>query len=157
MTLVVIDMTRRAYPKLPFVILNTNGHREKARIPAWCDRILWKGKNLRQLSYDCAPLRFSDHRPVYATFRCTVRVVDEPAKEKLSKQIYLQRKSNIIMSITMNSSGDEDNLLVFEPVAPGCAQLNRSYNITWLTFHRRSTHTKLREKQVVAEWRLPLA
>src|SRR6187551_2244518 len=50
---------------------------EKARIPAWTDRILRKGSNLKQLAYNSAPLRFSDHRPVYAVFQCLVSMVDE--------------------------------------------------------------------------------
>jgi len=51
--------------------LNSNQYdtSEKARIPAWCDRVLRKGDNIRQIHYNDAPLRFSDHRPVYATFQ----------------------------------------------------------------------------------------
>ncbi|RKP08950.1 Endonuclease/exonuclease/phosphatase, partial [Thamnocephalis sphaerospora] len=36
---------------------------EKARIPAWTDRILYKGKSLELLEYSHANLRISDHRP----------------------------------------------------------------------------------------------
>ncbi|KAH7445503.1 hypothetical protein KP509_01G012000 [Ceratopteris richardii] len=41
---------------------------EKRRTPAWCDRILWHGKGLKQLSYRREELNLSDHRPVMAVF-----------------------------------------------------------------------------------------
>ncbi|GAB2294785.1 Type IV inositol polyphosphate 5-phosphatase 7 [Dionaea muscipula] len=42
--------------------------KEKRRTPAWCDRILWYGGGLHQLSYVRGESRFSDHRPVYSIF-----------------------------------------------------------------------------------------
>ncbi|KAL9227527.1 hypothetical protein vseg_003207 [Gypsophila vaccaria] len=42
--------------------------KQKRRTPAWCDRILWHGNGLRQLSYVRGESRFSDHRPVYSVF-----------------------------------------------------------------------------------------
>ncbi len=68
---------------------------EKARIPAWCDRILRKGSNLKQIEYAMAPLRFSDHRPVYATFECTIQSIDEQRKNELSRSLYEKRKQDI--------------------------------------------------------------
>ncbi|KAA8543272.1 hypothetical protein F0562_021233 [Nyssa sinensis] len=42
--------------------------KEKRRTPAWCDRILWYGRGLHQISYVRGESRFSDHRPVYSIF-----------------------------------------------------------------------------------------
>nr|DAD31091.1 TPA_asm: hypothetical protein HUJ06_009942 [Nelumbo nucifera] len=48
---------------------------EKQRTPAWCDRILWYGKGVRQLFYHRSESRFSDHRPVSALFSTQIEVV----------------------------------------------------------------------------------
>ncbi|XP_038990301.1 type IV inositol polyphosphate 5-phosphatase 9 [Phoenix dactylifera] len=47
---------------------------EKRRAPAWCDRILWHGKGLKQNLYDRCEYRLSDHRPVRALFSAEVGV-----------------------------------------------------------------------------------
>lgn len=39
---------------------------DKMRIPAWTDRILYRGNNLDLEKYSRAELKSSDHRPVYA-------------------------------------------------------------------------------------------
>ncbi|XP_068634288.1 type I inositol polyphosphate 5-phosphatase 2-like isoform X2 [Aristolochia californica] len=49
---------------------------EKKRSPAWCDRILWLGKGIKQLSYERAELKLSDHRPVRSIFVVEVEVLD---------------------------------------------------------------------------------
>ncbi|TYI52355.1 hypothetical protein E1A91_D12G242100v1 [Gossypium mustelinum] len=49
---------------------------EKKRSPAWCDRILWSGKGIKQLCYQQAEIRFSDHRPINSTFLLEVEVLD---------------------------------------------------------------------------------
>ncbi|KAF8407978.1 hypothetical protein HHK36_007118 [Tetracentron sinense] len=48
---------------------------EKQRTPAWCDRILWYGKGVKQLSYLRSESKFSDHRPVSALFSTQIEVV----------------------------------------------------------------------------------
>lgn len=48
---------------------------EKQRTPAWCDRILWNGKGVKQLSYFRSESKFSDHRPVSALFTTQIEVI----------------------------------------------------------------------------------
>ncbi|XP_071706861.1 type I inositol polyphosphate 5-phosphatase 8-like isoform X2 [Rutidosis leptorrhynchoides] len=48
---------------------------EKQRTPAWCDRILWYGKGVKQHSYFRGEIMFSDHRPVSALFSTHLEVV----------------------------------------------------------------------------------
>lgn len=46
---------------------------KKKRTPAWCDRVLWQGHDIRQTSYARAELVQSDHKPVMAEFVLTGR------------------------------------------------------------------------------------
>ncbi|KAF1876035.1 hypothetical protein Lal_00006666 [Lupinus albus] len=52
----------------------TTKSKKKRRTPAWCDRILWRGNGIEQLSYIRGESRFSDHRPVCAVFSVNVEV-----------------------------------------------------------------------------------
>ncbi|KAI0164884.1 SacI homology domain-containing protein [Xylariaceae sp. FL1272] len=108
---------------------------EKARIPAWTDRILRKGTNIKQLSYDCAPLRFSDHRPVYATFSCTVNIVNEDLRERISRELYHRRKAEVgHTAATLNSedSEDDEDLIGYDPIEPGLPAASSDQQRWWL-------------------------
>ncbi|XP_028804142.1 type I inositol polyphosphate 5-phosphatase 4 [Neltuma alba] len=56
--------------------------KQKRRTPAWCDRILWYGRGLRQLSYVRGESRFSDHRPVYSIFLAEVDSINRSRTKK---------------------------------------------------------------------------
>ncbi|XP_073139893.1 type IV inositol polyphosphate 5-phosphatase 7 [Henckelia pumila] len=58
--------------------------KEKRRTPAWCDRILWYGTGLQQLSYVRGESRFSDHRPVSSVFCAEVESVPNRLKKSMS-------------------------------------------------------------------------
>ncbi|PWA37989.1 type IV inositol polyphosphate 5-phosphatase 7 [Artemisia annua] len=59
-------------------------HKDKRRTPAWCDRILWYGRGLHQLSYVRGESRFSDHRPVYSLFWAEVELVHSRFRRTMS-------------------------------------------------------------------------
>ncbi|KAF9478161.1 inositol polyphosphate phosphatase [Pholiota conissans] len=58
---------------------------EKMRIPAWTDRILHRGSALDLAVYSRAELRGSDHKPVFATFRAEIRIIDPVKKAAMSR------------------------------------------------------------------------
>ncbi|KAG2013815.1 phosphatidylinositol phosphate phosphatase [Coprinopsis cinerea AmutBmut pab1-1] len=62
---------------------------EKMRIPAWTDRILYRGNQLDLAVYNRAELKGSDHKPVFAIFRAEVRIVD-PVKKAMMSQLLLE-------------------------------------------------------------------
>jgi len=46
----------------------------KGRLPAWCDRILYRGRGINLLAYSsCMNVRGSDHKPVYALMHLDVK------------------------------------------------------------------------------------
>ncbi|XP_010677295.2 type I inositol polyphosphate 5-phosphatase 2 isoform X1 [Beta vulgaris subsp. vulgaris] len=49
---------------------------EKRRSPAWCDRILWSGKGIKQHFYKRTETKLSDHRAVSSSFSFEVEVLD---------------------------------------------------------------------------------
>lgn len=84
---------------------------EKPRIPAWCDRILSKG-DMRQVMYNTAPTRFSDHKPVSAAFACVISDADNLKKSSLRHMLYNDRKSSFAArkATSQIPFGDEDLL-----------------------------------------------
>ncbi|XP_076929010.1 type IV inositol polyphosphate 5-phosphatase 6-like [Bidens hawaiensis] len=62
-------------------------HKKKRRTPAWCDRILWYGGGLHQLSYVRGESRFSDHRPVYSLFFAEVELVHSHYSGTVSTEV----------------------------------------------------------------------
>ncbi|KAK7054247.1 inositol polyphosphate phosphatase [Favolaschia claudopus] len=62
---------------------------EKMRIPAWTDRILYRGDSLDLSVYSRAELKGSDHKPVFAIFRAAIRTIDIVKRAAL-QQLLLQ-------------------------------------------------------------------
>ena len=108
--------------------------REKSRIPAWCDRVLRKGDNLRQINYATAPLRFSDHRPVFATFQCTISNVNWLVKDTLSREIYAQRRLEVgdITANARDNDNEDEDLIGYDSIAPGLPPASSGSRKWWL-------------------------
>jgi len=58
---------------------------DKHRVPAWCDRVLWKSlpgaAPLRQVEYGCSDiLTSSDHRPVFSIFHTSILFPGDPTR-----------------------------------------------------------------------------
>lgn len=103
-------------------------------MPAWTDRILRKGSNLRQLFYDSAPLNFSDHRPVHAAFECKVNIVDEGKRALISKDLYGRRKAEVGDSVhvaDVDETEDED-LIGYDAIEPGLPPASSDRQKWWL-------------------------
>jgi synaptojanin len=123
---------------------------EKARIPAWTDRVLRKGTNIRQTSYGSAPLRFSDHRPVYATFDCTVSVIDESVRNAISRDIYTRRKAEVggaTANVDVVDTDDEE-LIGYDAVEPGLPPASSDRQKWWLENGKMARSTASTPKPV---------
>lgn len=60
---------------------------EKKRVPAWCDRILYRGEGVKCISYERFECRVSDHRPISASFIVKVKTIDPRRKLDLKGKI----------------------------------------------------------------------
>ncbi|KAH8129597.1 hypothetical protein ACSS6W_006531 [Trichoderma asperelloides] len=108
---------------------------EKARIPAWTDRVLRKGAILRQTAYDSAPtLMFSDHRPVYATFDCRVSLIDEAHRNAISQELYDRRKAEVGDSAAHADGEDteDEDLIGYDAIEPGLPPASSDRQKWWL-------------------------
>ncbi|KAJ5919019.1 hypothetical protein N7466_009962 [Penicillium verhagenii] len=105
---------------------------DKARIPAWCDRVLWRGSNLRQTQYQVANLLVSDHRPVWATFDGVIDVVDHGLKDDLRRMLYEEKQRDALSDSIHLLDLDEDDSPPQGPIAPGLPPASSDRSRWWL-------------------------
>lgn len=63
---------------------------EKARAPAWCDRVLWRGSktDITLQEYNSImQMRLSDHKPIYAIFTAQIPSIDHDKMKKINEEI----------------------------------------------------------------------
>lgn len=86
------------------------------------------------MAYGSAPLRFSDHRPVYAIFHCNVNIVDEERRFAISESLYKKRKAEIgdATSILEEESSDDEDLIGYDAIEPGLPPASSDRQKWWL-------------------------
>lgn len=71
----------------------------KLRVPAWCDRVLYKGDDCRQLFYRRSELLTSDHKPVSSLFQIQAKMLENHKKqviyESLGRQLDVWENEHI--------------------------------------------------------------
>ncbi|GAA5926948.1 hypothetical protein JCM10213_005533 [Rhodosporidiobolus nylandii] len=63
---------------------------EKQRVPAWCDRVLWRAErkeSVKALSYGRFEADMSDHRPVAAIFNVQVKKIDPVLADRAYREV----------------------------------------------------------------------
>jgi hypothetical protein len=66
---------------------------EKRRIPAWCDRVLWRAcdpTRVEQLHYKRYEPDISDHRPISAAFCVSVKSIQPDARNGVKEELQAQ-------------------------------------------------------------------
>lgn len=138
---------------------------DKQRIPAWTDRILWKvnhktnlaqvgedlGSRMKQLEYNSVMgLRFSDHRPVYATFELGIRVIDEEKKDALVKKLYIKRAREVKVRAgdsvedfeEISSEGDDtESVMGYQSIQEGLPPASSDKRKWWLDGNKGARST----------------
>jgi hypothetical protein len=63
---------------------------QKRRIPAWCDRILWRSldySRVKQIQYRRWEANISDHRPISGTFELLVKSINHDSRVAAKTQV----------------------------------------------------------------------
>ncbi|KAL3699989.1 hypothetical protein R1sor_018011 [Riccia sorocarpa] len=122
---------------------------EKRRTPAWCDRILYLGKALRELSYVRTESRLSDHRPVSAVF---LAEVERLSRHKLKRAVTFAQPVNNIhpedISPHLSSLRGLHKVPNPEIDVPSLADVGNPHPIAKLTVSQSFKHKLRRERSL---------
>lgn len=75
---------------------------EKRRLPAWCDRILWRSRvpsRVHLLNYQRYEVNVSDHKPISAGFNMTVKSVRHDMRAKVKSDVevlWIDRQEHLL-------------------------------------------------------------
>lgn len=76
---------------------------EKKRIPAWCDRVLYRAPStLTNLYYRRHEVRASDHRPISAGFTIPIKSIIPEKKDQVRELVKQEWQANIISVLQAN-------------------------------------------------------
>ncbi|KAK7706960.1 hypothetical protein SLS57_009474 [Botryosphaeria dothidea] len=96
---------------------------EKKRSPAWCDRLLYRGRGrIKQLDYRRHEVRVSDHRPVSGRFKIRIKTINPKRRaiaweqsehrfEELKQRLATDIKLDYLINVFGLSSKDAMKLL----------------------------------------------
>ncbi|KAJ5073472.1 type 2 inositol 1,4,5-trisphosphate 5-phosphatase [Anaeramoeba ignava] len=124
---------------------------EKRRIPAWCDRILFRGKGIQQENYRRHEYLYSDHKPVSSIFQVKVcKIIPEKQQQYRSKLI---KELDKIENETIPHATVDKNMIVFENVLynePSTQQITLSNEgSVWVHF---KFIPKMNESDICQPW-----
>jgi hypothetical protein len=68
---------------------------EKKRIPAWCDRVLYRGPYIHNEHYTRHEPRASDHRPISAGFLVKVKTIDDQRRDRIVEKVELEWRQTL--------------------------------------------------------------
>ncbi|PWZ15931.1 putative NOT transcription complex subunit VIP2 [Zea mays] len=97
--------------------------KKKRRTPAWCERILWHGDGIAQLSYFRGGSQFSDHRRVCRTFTVEMdEIVDKAISimQVTSKHLMYIRKEKLHPGKALSAIEVKELREALEAIAEGC-------------------------------------
>lgn len=76
---------------------------DKKRVPAWCDRILYRAPStLTNVYYRRHEVRASDHRPISAGFTVPVKTILQEKREQVKGKIKLEWQANMVRVLQTN-------------------------------------------------------
>ncbi|CAH0554929.1 unnamed protein product [Brassicogethes aeneus] len=91
---------------------------EKARPPAWTDRILWKGRYIHLVKYTShMKLSMSDHKPVSAYFVSEISVIDEAKYKEIHEDLLRtmdKQENEYLPQVTIDKTEIAFDLVKFE-------------------------------------------